>query len=256
ARQVPARRHPAGAAGHAADRGHLRHRRERDHQRLGQGPRHRERAADQDRGRLGPEAGGGRADDQGGRGARRRGAPPARARGRRGRGRGGEDALMTQPTKAELEERLAALGAERDEYLNDLKRVAADFDNYRKRAARDQESLVARAHERLVKELLPVLDGLERTLAAAEEHEEAKLEEGVRLVHQELKSALDREGLAEIETNGRFDPHVHEALLSQPSEAEEGSVLEVVQKGYRLGDRVVRPARVVVAAPAEADGER
>ena len=163
---------------------------------------------------------------------------------------------MTAPTKAELEEQLAALEAERDEHLNDLKRVAADFENYRKRVARDQESLVARAHERLVKELLPVLDDLERALAAAEQHEEAKLEEGVRLVHQELAAALEREGLAEIETNGQFDPHVHEALLSQPSEAEEGSVLEVVQKGYRLGDRDVRPARVVVAAPAEADGDR
>ena len=161
-------------------------------------------------------------------------------------------------TEAEqtLEERIAALEAERDERVNDLKRVAADFENYRKRVARDQESLVARAHERLVKELLPVLDDLERALAAAEEHEEIKLEEGVRLVHQELQAALKREGLAEIETNGRFDPHVHEALLSQPSEAEEGSVLEVVQKGYKLGDRVVRPARVVVAAPREADGDR
>ena len=156
----------------------------------------------------------------------------------------------------DLEERLAQLEAERDERLNDLKRVAADFENYRKRVARDQESLVARAHERLVKELLPVLDDLERALAAAEEHQEAKLEEGVRLVHEELKAALTREGLAEIETNGRFDPHVHEALLSQPSDAEEGSVLEVVQKGYRLGDRVVRPARVVVAASQETDGER
>jgi len=156
----------------------------------------------------------------------------------------------------ELEERLAQLEAERDERVDDLKRVAADFENYRKRVARDQESLVTRAHERLVKELLPVLDDLERALAAAEEHEEAKLEEGVRLVHEELKSALKREGLAEIETNGRFDPHVHEALLSQPSDAEEGSVIEVVQKGYRLGDRVVRPARVVVAAPQETDGER
>jgi molecular chaperone GrpE len=161
---------------------------------------------------------------------------------------------VTQPTKADLEERLAQLEAERDERLNDLKRVAADFENYRKRVARDQESLVARAHERLVKELLPVLDDLERALAAAEEHQEAKLEEGVRLVHEELKGALTREGLAEIETNGRFDPHVHEALLSQPSEAEEGSVLEVVQKGYRLGDRVVRPARVVVAAAPTTQG--
>jgi molecular chaperone GrpE len=152
------------------------------------------------------------------------------------------------------EERLAALEAERDEYLNDLKRVAAEFENYRKRFSRGKAGLVARAHERLVKELLPVLDDLERALAAAEEHEEAKLEEGVRLVHRELKAALDREGLAEIETDGVFDPHVHEALLSQPSEAEEGSVLEVLQKGYKLGDRVLRPARVVVAAPQETGG--
>jgi molecular chaperone GrpE len=191
---------------------------------------------------------------------------------------------VTQPTKADLEERLAQLEAERDERLNNLKRVAADFENYRKRVARDQESLVARAHERLVKELLPVLDDLERALAAAEEHEEAaakplvrdsgqvegvpgnrevspterarQLSEGVRLVHRALKDALKREGLAEIETNGRFDPHVHEALLSQPSEEEEGSVIEVVQKGYKLGDRVVRPARVVVAGPQDRDGDR
>jgi molecular chaperone GrpE len=161
------------------------------------------------------------------------------------------------PVEHGLEEKLAALEAERDEHLNDLKRVAAEFENYRKRVARDQESLVARAHERLVKELLPVLDDLERALAAAEEHEEGKLEEGVRLVHRELAAALAHEGLAEIDTNGHFDPHVHEALLSQPSSAEEGSVIEVVQKGYRLGDRVLRPARVVVAAtPQEEDGER
>ncbi len=157
------------------------------------------------------------------------------------------------PTKAELQERLAELERERDEYLNDLKRVAAEFDNYRKRVARDQESLVARAHERLVKQLLPVLDDLERALVAADEHAEAKLEEGVQLVHRELVEALAKEGLVEIETDGRFDPHVHEALLSQPSEAEEGAVVDVLQKGYRLGDRVLRPARVVVAAPMEVD---
>ena len=153
-----------------------------------------------------------------------------------------------------IEEKLAALEAERDEHLNDLKWVAAEFENYRKRVLRDQASRVARAHERRVKELLPVLDDLERALAAAEEHEEAQLEEGVRLVHRELDDALAREGLAEIETDGQFDPHVHEALLSQPSSEEEGTVIEVVQKGYKLGDRVLRPARVVVAAPQEADG--
>ena len=143
------------------------------------------------------------------------------------------------PTKAELAKQLEALEAERDEYLADLQRVAAEFENYRKR--------VARAHERLVKELLPVLDDLERALEAAEEHEEAKLEQGVRLVQRELREALAKEGLVEIETNGRFDPHVHEALLSQPSDKDDDSILEVLQKGYRLGDRVLRPARVVVS---------
>jgi molecular chaperone GrpE len=152
-----------------------------------------------------------------------------------------------------VEERLAEAEAKADEHLNDLRRVAAEFDNYRKRAARDQASLVARAAERLVKELLPVLDDLERALEAAEAHEEAKLEEGVRLVHRSLAAALSKEGLEAIPTDGAFDPHVHEALLSQPSEADEGSVIEVLQKGYRLGDRVLRPARVVVAAPKETE---
>ena len=154
-----------------------------------------------------------------------------------------------------LEERLASAEAEAEARLNDLKRLAADFENYRKRVAREQESLSARAAERLVKELLPIHDDLERALRAAEQHEEAELEEGVRLVHRQLSSVLEREGLVEIETNGKFDPHVHEALLSQPSDAEEGSVVAVVQKGYRLGDRVLRPARVVVAAAKETDGD-
>jgi molecular chaperone GrpE len=75
--------------------------------------------------------------------------------------------------------------------------------------------------------------------------------DGVRLVHRALADLLAKQGLTEIETEGKFDPHVHEALLSQPSEAEEGSVIEVVQKGYRLGDKVLRPARVVIAAAPE-----
>ena len=159
-----------------------------------------------------------------------------------------------EPAEAEEPEKVVDAGAlekERDEYLDALQRLKAEFDNYRKRVARDQQDLVARAHERLVRELLPVLDDLERALEAASQHEEAKLEEGVRLVHRALRDALAREGLVEIDTAGQFDPHVHEALLSQPSDAEEGSVIEVVQKGYRLGDRVLRPARVVVAAKHE-----
>jgi molecular chaperone GrpE len=127
-------------------------------------------------------------------------------------------------------------------------RLAADFDNYRKRVAREHAELTQRANERLLHELLPVLDDLERALEAAAEHEEVKLEEGVKLVHRSFLALLERHGLSEIETNGAFDPYVHEALLAQPAEdAEEGSVLQVLQKGYRLGDRVLRPARVIVA---------
>jgi molecular chaperone GrpE len=151
-------------------------------------------------------------------------------------------------------DRLAALAAERDEYLALAQRVQADFENYRKRAVRDQERLVAHAHERLVRELLPVLDDLERALEAGARHEEAQLVDGVQLVERALRGGLAKVGLTEIETAGQFDPHVHEALLTQPSaDTEPGTVLEVVQRGYRLGDRVVRPARVIVSSePVEA----
>jgi molecular chaperone GrpE len=178
---------------------------------------------------------------------------------------------MTDPAREQLDEveerveevdPLQAAEAKAEEHLNDLKRLAAEFENYKKRAAREQAALSTRAEERLVKELLPIVDDLERALAVGTDPKarsaEAELEEGVRLVHRQLASVLEREGLTEIETNGKFDPHVHEALLSQPSEAEEGSVVEVLQKGYKLGERVLRPARVVVAAAKEeqsADGD-
>jgi molecular chaperone GrpE len=155
----------------------------------------------------------------------------------------------------ETVDELSEVTQQRDEYLDALKRLKAEFDNYRKRAARDQSDLVARASERLVKALIPVLDDLERALEAAEEHEEAKLEDGVRLVHRALADTLAKEGLVEVETDGKFDPHTQEALLAEPSEAAEGSVVQVLQKGYKLGDRVLRPARVVVSAgpPPEPD---
>jgi molecular chaperone GrpE len=153
---------------------------------------------------------------------------------------------QTEPQDELVEEPAAEASAPApdESYL----RLAADFDNYRKRVAREQVELTRRANERLLNELLPVLDDLERALEAAAEHEEAKLEEGVRLVHRSLLGLVERHGLSEIETDGAFDPHVHEALLAQPGEgAAEGSVLQVLQKGYRLGDRVLRPARVIVA---------
>ena len=126
----------------------------------------------------------------------------------------GSEPEVPTPDAPEVDE-VARLTAERDEYLDLAQRVQAEFDNYRKRALRDQERLVAHAHERLVRELLPVLDDLERALEAADEHEEAKVVEGVKLVEQALRGALAKEGLAEISTDGPFDPHVHEALLDE-----------------------------------------
>ena len=164
-----------------------------------------------------------------------------------------EPRIEEQPVEEEAPvDELASVTKERDGYLDALQRLKAEFDNYRKRVARDQQELAARANERLVRELVPVLDDLERALEAAAEHQEAKLEEGVRLVHRALADALGREGLAEIEAAGKFDPHTQEALLSQPSDEEEGTVIQVLQKGYTLGDRVLRPARVVISAGDDA----
>ena len=161
-----------------------------------------------------------------------------------------EERLEEEPEPVEEVDELAEVTRQRDQYLDALQRLKAEFDNFRKRIARDQGDLVARASERLVKQLLPVLDDLERALDAASTHSEAELEDGVRLVHRALADALAKEGLVEVETNGAFDPHTQEALLTQPSEADEGTVIQVLQKGYKLGDRVLRPARVVVSSGA------
>jgi molecular chaperone GrpE len=151
---------------------------------------------------------------------------------------------------------LAVATQQRDEYLDALQRLKAEFDNYRKRVAREQEQVVTRAAERLVKQLLPMLDDLERAVEAAGEHGETTVADGVRLVHRALADLLTREGLVEVETGGDFDPHTQEALLTQPSDAPEGAVIQVLQKGYRLGDHVLRPARVVVSSgpPAIEEG--
>ena len=155
----------------------------------------------------------------------------------------------TAPLDAdELLARVQDAERERDKNLDDLRRVAADFDNYRKRVVREQTQLLARAGERVVVKLLPVLDDLERALDAAEHHEEAKVLEGVRMTKDALAGLLASEGVEEIGAEGPFDPHVHEALMTQPAEGvEPGHVVQVVQRGYRIGDAVLRPARVVVA---------
>ena len=151
-------------------------------------------------------------------------------------------------TADELLARLQDAERRREEVLDDLRRVAADFDNYRKRVAREQSQMLVRSGERVVAKLLPVLDDLERALDAAEHHEEAKVLEGVRMTKDALAAVLASEGVEEIPAEGPFDPHVHEALMTQPADGvEPGHVVQVVTRGYRIGDAVLRPARVVVA---------
>ena len=137
---------------------------------------------------------------------------------------------------------------QRDEYLALAQRTQADFENYRRRAARDVAAATTRAKSALVRELLPAVDNLERALAAAGEAE-ASLASGVRLVHADLVGVLRRNGVEAVEPAGeRFDPTVHEAISTRPADgAEPGLVVDVVEKGYRLGDAVIRPARVVVS---------
>jgi len=173
-----------------------------------------------------------------------------------------EAAAPEAPTEAEeaaaerVEEDLDELrtrAAERDEYLALAQRTQADFENYRKRMAKETAAAQDRGVKRVVSELLPALDNFERALAAAEAEEadeEHHLTNGIRLVQQELAAALTRVGIEAFSPRGEpFDPNQHEAMAQQPVEgAAPGTVVEVYQAGYRLNGTVVRPARVVVAA--------
>ena len=135
---------------------------------------------------------------------------------------------------------------EPEDYLALAQRIQADFENYRKRAAREAAAAGERAKGGLVRELLPVVDNLERALASAEEGEQ-HLAEGVRLVHSELIAVLERNGVEQFDPAGeKFDPAEHEAL-SVRDEGEAGLVLDVVEKGYRTNGTILRPARVVVS---------
>jgi molecular chaperone GrpE len=146
------------------------------------------------------------------------------------------------------EDELAKALREREEYLALAQRTQADFENWRKRAAKEAAAAGERAKSGLVRELLPVVDNLERALASAEESEQ-HLAEGVRLVHSELLAVLERNGVEQFDPEGeKFDPEVHEALSTREADgAKAGLVLDVVEKGYKANGTVLRPARVVVS---------
>ncbi len=150
---------------------------------------------------------------------------------------------------SELSE-LESKAAQRDEYLALAQRTQADFENYRKRVAREALAAESRGLARLARELLPALDNLDRALAHADDADaDPLLIEGLRLVQRELLGALERAGIEAYGAAGeQFDPEVHEAVAQQPFEGREpGEIVEVYQAGYRLAGGLIRPARVLVA---------
>jgi molecular chaperone GrpE len=153
---------------------------------------------------------------------------------------------------------VAKLRAEKDELTNTLVRRQADFDNYRKRVERERKEEARRGAGRLLHELLPVLDALERALRAHANPDD-EYHKGVQLIHRHLWDTLSKNGLERIEAEGKqFDPHYHEAIERvETNEYPDGTIIQVVQEGYVFDGRVLRPSLVRVAVvPEEADGDK
>ena len=152
------------------------------------------------------------------------------------------------PSTAELQQ-LA------DDRLDQLMRLKADFENFRKRELREKTELVERASFRVVEQLLPVLDDFDRAINALRTHtDDDALIRGLELVLTQLRGVLESEGLERVIAEGAFDPHEHEAVMSVPGEVDEPTVLEVVRPGYKLKGKTIRPALVQVAVPQPTEG--
>ena len=173
---------------------------------------------------------------------------------------GGSNGASDPPAEAAAEiERLGKMQAqidgltqERSTLLDQLLRRQAEFENYRRRAERERTETYARARAEVVLELLPVIDNFERALASLEhvKDDAASLRHGIELIHRQLQDALAKFGLEPVVSVGQaFDPHVHEAVSAEPSaEHEENTVIAEFQRGYRLGEKLLRPAKVKVAS--------
>ena len=155
------------------------------------------------------------------------------------------------PLSPEQIEDLKARAAKADENWDRLLRTTADFDNFKKRAAREKTETAQYANFSLMQKLLPVLDNFDMALTAAQKTEgtTASLQSGVQMIQQQLKNALVESGLEEIDAASKtFDPNFHEAVSQMESaEVPEGNVLQQLRKGYKLKDRLLRPATVIVA---------
>ena len=157
----------------------------------------------------------------------------------------GEDQEWDEATV--LSEELEATRRDRDQYLDALRRLKAEFENSRKRQERERIRVLSMASERLVQELLPVLDNLDRALEAG-----GDIREGVQATRDQLAEVLGDEGLLPVASDGQaFDPNVHEAVMGQVSEEhEEGTIIQTFQRGYLLNGKPIRTAKVVVAKQA------
>jgi molecular chaperone GrpE len=155
-----------------------------------------------------------------------------------------------QPAEAQPADALDELRREKDALQDRLLRTAAEFDNYRKRVDRERRDLADYTAADMVSEMLPIVDNLERALAAAPEAD--PLRRGVELIHKQMLDLLRKRGVKAIEALGAdFDPNFHQAVIHEPSsQHREGEVIEELQRGYLLGDRLLRPAMVKVAKGA------
>ncbi len=164
---------------------------------------------------------------------------------------GQTEALVPEALTAAQIEELQSRAAKADENWDRLLRATADFENFKKRAARDRDDAIKYANESLMKKLVSVLDNFEMALAASQNQAGApeSLQTGVAMIQQQLRGALVDSGLEEVDATGKvFDPNWHEAVSQQESaEVPEGQVLQQLRKGYKLRDRLIRPATVIVA---------
>jgi molecular chaperone GrpE len=158
-----------------------------------------------------------------------------------------EPMVEVPPTIEDLQKQLSELQAQVDEYKDGWQRSVADFQNYRKRVDADKAEMYQTAVGSIIKRYLPILDDLERALASCPA--DLAWAEGIELISRKLQSILEAEGLKKIETDGQmFDPHFHEAISQEPSDDHKsGEIIAVIQNGYMLGERVIRPALVRVA---------
>ena len=165
-----------------------------------------------------------------------------------------EELLAESPITPEQIEALKDRASKADEYWDRLLRQTADFDNYKKRAARERTDAIKYANEGLLQKLIPVLDNFEMALAAsANEGSAQSLQTGVQMICNQLKSALTEIGLEEIDaTHKPFDPNLHEAVSQKETDdVPEGHVVQQLRKGYKFRERLVRPATVIVAKKVE-----